>query len=114
VLVVVVAVDGVPVPVVHVVDMVIVRHGLMPAVGSVLVLVLSVSQVRQRMLVVVPLVRGVSVAFVYVVDVSFALDARVPAVWPVLVAIVSVALVGAVARCRHCSSLLCWTASATM
>ena len=113
-LVVVVAVCCVPVPVVHVVDVVVVRNGLVPAVLSVLVLVLGVGKVRQRVLVVVPLVRGVGVTFVYVVDVSFALHARVPAAGPVLVVVVPVALVGVVAGRCHCSSLLCWTASATI
>jgi hypothetical protein len=69
VLVVVVAVDGVPVTVMLVVDVVIVRHGLMPAFGSVLMLVLGVSQVRQRVLVIMPRVRSVGVALVHVVDV---------------------------------------------
>jgi len=104
-------------PVVHVVDVAIVGHPLMTTVRSVLMLVLGVGQVRQRMLVVVPVVRRVGVALVHVVNVSFTLHARVPATRSVLMAVVPVAVVGVVIRSRHCSSLsslLCWTASATM
>ena len=113
-LVVVVAIGGVPVSVVHVVEVMIVRHGRVAAVRPVLMLVLRVRQVRQRVLVVVPLVRGVGVALVHVVDVSVALHARVTAARAVLVVVVPVALVGVVAGSCHCSSLLCWTASATI
>ncbi|MGH3300667.1 MAG: hypothetical protein ACRDOK_03105 [Streptosporangiaceae bacterium] len=113
-LVVVIAVDGVPVSVVHVVDVVFVRHGPVAAVRPVLVLVLGVSQVRQRVLVIMPVVRCVGVAFVHVVDVSFALHARVAAARAMLVFVVPVALIGVVVGCCHCSSLLCCTASATI
>ena len=116
-LVVVVAVGGVPVPVVHVIDVAIVRYHLVTAVRPVLMLVLGMGQVRQRMLVIVPLVRRVGVALMHVVDVSLALHARVPAIRSVFVAVVPVAVVGLVIRSRHCSSLsslLCCTASATM
>jgi hypothetical protein len=114
VLVVVVAVDGVPMPVVHVVDVLIVPHRLVTAVWPVLVRVLGVRQMRQRMLVVMPLVRRVGVALVHVVDVSVALHAGVAAAWSVLVIGVVVPAVGAVVGRCHCSSLLCWTASATI
>lgn len=113
-LVVMVAVDRVPVPVVHVVDVVIVWDGVVAAVRPVFVLVLGVCQVRQRVLVIVPLVRCVGVAFVHVVDVSCALHARVAAAGAVLVLAVPVPPMSLVVRRYHCSSLLCWTASATM
>jgi hypothetical protein len=80
----------------------------------VLVLVLGVRQMRQRMLVVMPLVRRVGVALVHVVDVSVALHAGVAAPCPVLVIGVLVPPVGVVIGRCHCSSLLCWTASATI
>jgi hypothetical protein len=101
VLVVVIAVDGMPVPVVHVVDVMIVRHGLVAAVRSVLMPVLGVRQVRQRVLVVVSVVGGVGVSFVHIVDVPIALHARVAAVRTMLVVVVSVARMGVVAgRCH--------------
>jgi hypothetical protein len=109
-----VVVDRVPVPVVHVVDVVIVGHCLVAAVWPVFVFVVGVRQVRQRVLVVVPLVRRVRMAFVHVVDVSVALHARVAAAGAVLVVVVPEFLVSVVVRRGHCSSLLCWTASATM
>ena len=100
-LVVVIAVDGMPVPVVHVVDVMIVRHGLVAAVRSVLVPVLGVRQVRQRVLVIVFVVRRVGVSFMHIVDVSLALHARVAAVWTMLVAVVPVARMGVVVgRCH--------------
>ena len=55
-LVVVVAVGGVAVPVVGVVDVVAVRERLMPAAGPVGVFVAGMGQVRQRVLVVMALV----------------------------------------------------------
>jgi hypothetical protein len=101
VLVVVIAVDGVPVPVVHVVDVLIVRHGLVAAVRSVLVPVLRVRQVRQRVLVIVAVVRRMGVAFVHIVDVPLALHARVAAVGAMLVVVVPVARMGVVVgRCH--------------
>jgi hypothetical protein len=101
VLVVVVAVDGVPVPVVHVVDVMIVRHGLMAAVRSVLVAVLGVRQVRQRVLVIVSAVRRVGVSFVHIVDVPLALHARVAAAGAMLVVVMPVAGMGVVVgRCH--------------
>jgi len=85
VLVVVIAVGGVAVPVVLVVDMVAVSDGLVPAARSVSVPVPGVSEVRQRVLVVVTRVLGVGVALVDVVDVTLALHAGMAAAWPVLV-----------------------------
>jgi hypothetical protein len=101
VLVVVIAVDGVPVPVVHVVDVMIVRHGLVTAVRSVLMPVLGVRQVRQRVLVIVSVVRRVGVSFVHIVDVPLALHARVAAVGTMLVVVVSVARMGVVIGRGH-------------
>jgi hypothetical protein len=101
VLVVVIAVDGMPVPVVHVVDVMIVRHGLVAAVRSVLVLVLSVRQVRQRVLVIVSVVRGVRVSIVHIVDVPLALHARVAAVGTMLMVVVPVARMGVVVGRYH-------------
>jgi hypothetical protein len=101
VLVVVIAVDGMPVPVMHVVDVLIVRHSLVAAVRSVLVAVLGVRQVWQRVLVIVAVVRCVGVPFVHIVDVALALHARVAAARAVLVVVVSVARVGVVVGCCH-------------
>ena len=82
----------------------------MPAAGPVSVPVAGMGQVRQRVLVVVVLVGGVGVAFVDVVDVALALGAGMPAAGPVDVLMVGVDRVLG----GHGSSLLCWTASATM
>jgi hypothetical protein len=96
-----IAVDGMPVPVVHVVDVMIVRHGLVAAVRSVLMPVLGVRQMRQRVLVIVSEVRRVGVSFVHVVDMPLALHARVAAVGTVLVAVVPVAAMRiVVGRCH--------------
>jgi hypothetical protein len=101
VLVVVIAVGCVPVPVVDVVDVVIVRHGLMAAVRSVLVAVLGVGQVRQRVLVIVPAVRRVGVPFVHIVDVTLALHARVAAARAMLVIVVPLRGMGVVIGRGH-------------
>src|SRR5215471_11877813 len=111
VLVVVVAVGGVAVAVVRVVDVVAMGKGLVPAFWPVNMLVARVGQVGQRMLVVVAPVRGVGVAFVDIVGVPLALHAGVPAAGTVVVPVRGVNLM--LSRC-HDSSLLCWTASATM
>ena len=110
-LVIVITIGSMPVPVMLVIDVVAVRDGRVPAPRAVHMLVASVGQVRQWMLVVVAAVRGMSVAFVHVVGVPFALDARVAATRAVhvLVTCMNVIIVGC-----HSSSLLCWTASATM
>jgi hypothetical protein len=110
-LVVVVAVGGVAVPVVGVVEMVAVGQGLVPAAWPVNMVVAGVGQVGQRVLVVVALVRGVGVAFVDIVGVALALHAGMPAAGAVVMYVSGVNLM--LGRC-HGSSLLCWTASATM
>jgi hypothetical protein len=90
VLVVMVAIGGVPVPVVGVVDMITVSDGLVSAAGPVHMRVAGMGKVRQRMLVVMSLMRRVGMAFVHVVDVTLALGAGMPAAWPVLVVRVGV------------------------
>ena len=105
-----VAVRGVPVPVMGVVDVVIMGDGLMPAVWPVRVPVAGMGQVRQRMLVVVVAMRSVGMTLVYVVGVACPLHARVPAIRPVLVPVGGVNFM----LSHHGSSVLCWTASATM
>jgi len=111
VLVVVLVVPGVPVAVVLVVDVIAVRHWLMPAPWPVHMRVTGVRQVRQGVLVVVIIMLGVGVAFVDVVGVIGPFHTRVPAPGPVVMCVRSMnrMLVGG-----HGSSLLCWTASATM
>jgi len=104
VLVVVVPVWGVAVPVVDIVHVLVVRHLVVAAVGSMLMLVARVSQVRQRVLVIVPFMRGVGVPLVHVVDMPFSLHARVTAAGSVLVALVCVRVM--IGGC-HCSSQLC-------
>ena len=110
-LVVVLVVRGVPVPVVLIVDVVLVGHFLVPAPGLVHMRVPGVRQVRQRVLVIVVVMRRVGVALVDVVGVIGPVHAGVPAPRPVLMRVraMNVMLVGG-----HGSSLLCWTASATM
>jgi hypothetical protein len=103
-LVVMLAVGGVPVPVVRVVDMVAVGQGGVPAAGPVNVVVPSVRQVGQRVLVVMALVLGVRVTFVDIVGVALALHAGMPAAWPVIVRMNGVGLM--LSR-RHDSSLPC-------
>lgn len=100
-----------PVAIMLVIDVVAVPDGRVPAARAMRMLVAGMGQVRQRMLVVVAAVGGMGVALVHVVDVSLALDAGVPAAGPVLVLVpgMNVIIVGC-----HSSSLLCWTASATM
>ena len=99
------------VPIVLIVDVVAVPDGRVPAVGAMHMLVAGMGQMRQRMLVVMGTVGRMSVALVHVVDVPLALDARVPATRAVhvLVTGMNVIIVGC-----HSSSLLCWTASATI
>jgi hypothetical protein len=104
VLVIVVTIGGVPMAVVHVVDVLVVRHRIVTAAWTVGVLMTGVGQVRQRVLVVVLIVGCVRVSFVHVVDMVLALHARVPAAGAVLVAVVRVNDV--IAGC-HWSSLLC-------
>jgi hypothetical protein len=78
-------------PVVHVVDMVAVLHGLVPTIGSVFVVVRVVHAVRAALaLVPVPVVLDVGVAVVEVVDVVAVLHRGVSAVGPVRVGVVVV------------------------
>jgi hypothetical protein len=101
VLVVVIPVDCMPVPVMQVVDVLIMRHGLVAAVRSVLVPVVGVRQMRQRVLVIVSVVRRVGVSFMHIVDVPLALHAGVPAAGTVLVVVVPVAWMGVVVGRYH-------------
>ena len=93
VLVVVVAVGRVLVPVVDVVNMLLVPHGVVAAARSVLMRMARVGQVRQRMLVVVTRMLGVGVTLVDVVDVTLALHAGMAAAGPVLVLVCGMNLV---------------------
>jgi hypothetical protein len=104
VLVIVVAVSGVPMAVVDVVHMLLVWHAFVAAPWSVVMLVTRVSQMRQGVLVVVPVVWRVRVPVVHIVDVAFALYARMTAAGAVVVAVVCVRVV--IGDC-HCSSQLC-------
>jgi hypothetical protein len=79
--------DGMVVPVMNVVDVIAVPHGVVAAAGLVSVVVLSVGQVRERVLVVVALVRRVGMTIVYEVGMSVMPDASVAAVRTVLVAV---------------------------
>jgi hypothetical protein len=101
-LVVMVAIGGVPMAVVSEVDVVVVRDRLVPAVGSVHVGVASMSQVGQRMLVVMSVMRSMGMTFMHVVGVPLALGACMPAAGAVDV----VMLVNRVLGGRHGSSLL--------
>ena len=101
-LVVMIAIGGMPMPVMGVVDVVAVRDRLVAAAGTVDVTVTRMGQVRERVLVVVVIMRRVGVPFVHVVDVSFALSARVPAAWPVYVVVIVNVMIS---EC-HPSSLL--------
>jgi hypothetical protein len=85
VLVVVAFVGGMVVPVMNVVHVVAVAHGVVPTAGFVSVLVFVVGRVRQRVLVVMTLMRRVRVTIVHVVGMSVMPDASVPAVRTVLV-----------------------------
>ncbi len=84
-LVVVVPVGGMMVPVMNVVDVVTVLHGVVAAAGLVSVFVISVGYVRERMLVVVAAMRRVGMTIVYVVGMSVMPDASVAAVRTMLV-----------------------------
>jgi hypothetical protein len=80
VLVVVILVDGVPVPVVHVVDMIVVRHSDVATPLAVGVLVSVVLSVHVRFtLVVVAVMSAVQVTVVCIVDVITVRDGDVPA-----------------------------------
>jgi len=88
-----------------------VGEGLVRSVWPVVVVMTGVGYVGQRVLFVMAFVLGVGVTFVDIVGVPFALHAGVPAAGPVVVRVRGVNLM--LSRC-HDSSLLCWTASATM
>jgi hypothetical protein len=88
VLVIVVAVGGVAVAVVLVVNVAAVSDGLMPAVWTVRVPVARVSQVRQGMFVVVAPMLGVRMALMNVIDMALALHARVAAAGAVVVVVI--------------------------
>ena len=84
-------VEGVAVTVMHVVHVIIVRHGNVAAVWAVLVLVGFVWLVLLIFaLVPVAVVLAVQVAVVHVVDVIIVRDGNVTAVWAVLVGVLFV------------------------
>jgi len=93
VLVVVALVLGVAVPVVHVVDVVAVAHGVVPAAFAVFVGVVRVRDMFQGSLVVVAVVRAMRVAVVDVVGVIAVADGDVAAALSVLVGVVFVDVV---------------------
>jgi hypothetical protein len=90
VLVVVIAVGGMTVPVVLIVNMVAVSDRVVPAAWPVSVPMAGVSQMGQGMLVVVAEVFCVGMALMNVIDMALALHTRVPAAGPVLVVVVEV------------------------
>jgi hypothetical protein len=102
VLVVVIAVGGMPVPVVGIVDVVAVRNRVVPAARPVRVTVGGMRQVRERMLIVVIVVRRVRVSFVHIVDMTLALGACMSAGRAVLVVVIVNPMLGGC----HASSLL--------
>jgi hypothetical protein len=85
VLVVVFLVGRVPVPVMHIIDVVAVAHGVVAAAGFMRVAVAGMGDMRKRVLVVVALVRRMRVTIVYIVGMSVMLDASVAATRTVLV-----------------------------
>lgn len=89
-LVVMVAIGGVTVPVMLIVDMIAVRDGRVAAARAVRMLMSGMGHVRQRMLVVMILMRRMGVALMHIVDMSLTLDACVPAARPVLMRVASV------------------------
>ena len=103
VLVVVIAMRGVTVPLVFVVDMVAVDHGFMPAAVAMRVGMVSMGDMGQRVLVVVAVVAGVGVPLMDVVRVTVMLHAGVPAVRSVVVGVLGM---DSMPAGGHCSSLL--------
>jgi hypothetical protein len=97
-----VAVGGVAVPVVLVVDVVLVSDGRMPAAWPVSVRMAGMGQMGQRVLVVVVVMRGMGVTFVNIVRVPLTLDAGMPAAGSVVMRVTGVDLVFG----GHGSSLL--------
>ena len=111
VLVVVTFVGGVAMSVVDVIEVPLVLHSLMTAIGTVLVAVGGVFSVGEGVLVVVSIVLAVGVPIVDVVDVTIVVDRRVPAGGAVRMAVII--MDGVVVR-GHGASLAWLTASATM
>jgi len=102
VLVIVLAVQGVPAPVVHVVDMVPVWHGDMTAAVTVDVVVILMHGVARRFaFVVVTVVLSVQVTVVHVVDMIAVRDRDVAASFAVGMVVINVLAVGCG---RHCFS----------
>jgi hypothetical protein len=100
VFVVVVAVRGVPAPVVDVVDMVPVRHGHVTAAVTVhVVVILMDGVVRLFAFVVVTVVLSVQVAVVHVVDMVAVRDRDVAASFTVDVVVISVLAVSCGGHC---------------
>ena len=99
-LVVVLAVRGVPAPVVDVVDMVPVRHGHMTAAVTVDVVVILMHGVARRFaFVVVTVVLSVKVAVVHVVNVVAVRDRDVAASFTVDVVVINVLAVSCGGHC---------------
>lgn len=99
-LVVVLAVRGVPAPVVDVVDMVPVRHGDMTAAVTVDVVVVLMHGVARRFaFVVVPVVLSVKVTVVHVVNVVAVRDRDVAASFTMDVVVINVLAVSCGAHC---------------
>jgi hypothetical protein len=100
VLVVVLAVRGVPAPVVHIVDMIPVRHRHMTTPVTVDVVVILMHGVARRFaLVVVIVVLSVKVAVVHVVDMVSVRDRDVAASFTVDVVVVNVLAVSCSGHC---------------
>ena len=102
-LVVVIAVGGVPVAAVRIIDVISVLDRLVPAARPMTVVMAGMGQMRQRMLVVVPVMRRVRMTLVDVISMVFTLGARVPAARAVSMLGMDVRLV--ISGC-HGSSLL--------
>src|SRR5262249_59952497 len=92
-------------------DWVVWGQGVRPAILPVNVVWVGVVQVGQRVLVVLARMRSVGVPFVDIVGMALPLHAGMPAAGTVIVRVSGVNLM--LSR-RHGSSLLCWTASATI
>jgi hypothetical protein len=97
--------------VVDVVDVIVVLHGLMPAVRSVGMVVPGVFHVGEGVLVVVAIVVAVGVPVVDVVDMTVVIDGDMSAVRSVHMAVI---VMQGVVGCGHGASFEWLTASATM
>ena len=111
VLVVVAFMGSMAMSVVDVVSMSVVLHRLMPAVGTVLVVVVGMFDMGERMLVIVVIVLAVGVTVVDVVNVSVVVDGNVAAVRAVSMGMIAV---DRVLGGGHGISFAWLTASATM